>query len=87
MAVNRGWGGRSGEGSLGESGELLGGWEGVVDEDDMLVRPGAGRGGSKKDKGDTSKMEEFGQAEMYGGFPGLIFEVLRNGIVCQVQVY
>lgn len=87
MAVNRGWGGRSGEGSLGESGELLGGWEGVVDEDDMLVRPGAGRGMVKKDKSDGTKMEEFGQAEMYGGFPGLIFEVLRNGVVCQVQVY
>jgi isoleucyl-tRNA synthetase len=87
MAVNRGWGGRSGEGSLGESGELLGGWEGVVDEDDVLVRPGAGGWVARKDKGDASKMEEFGQAEMYGEFPGLIFEVLRNGIVCQVQVY
>jgi Uncharacterised protein family (UPF0183) len=74
MALNRGWG--AGE-SLTGSVELLGEWE------------DSGTGRRKRKGAPGSASEEgsgLGGAELYG-FPGLIFEVLRNGAVCDLLVY
>ena len=91
MAINRGWGGASTSDSMGGSGELLGGWEG--DDDDEMRRPANSPDKAKGKAKDGSSVEssgviaDAGQAQFFGGYPGMIFEVLRNGSVCQVQIY
>lgn len=91
MAINRGWGGASTSDSMGGSGELLGGFEG--DEDDQMIKRknSSGKGKGKAKEGSnadaTGVISDAGQAQFFGGYPGMIFEVLRNGTVCQVQIY
>jgi hypothetical protein len=61
--------------SPGSSCELLGGWEDSVGG----KRPDAISGGSEDIKG-------MGSTTLFG-FPGLVFEVLRNGSVSGVTVF
>lgn len=73
MVLNRGWGD-----SPGSSCELLGGWE------DSL-------GGKRKDAisdggGNLDEDNGLGNTTLFG-FPGLIFEVLRNGAVSGLTVF
>lgn len=72
MVLNRGWGD-----SPGSSCELLGGWE------DSL-------GGKRKDAiPDGSNLDEdngLGNTTLFG-FPGLIFEVLKNGAVSGLTIF
>jgi hypothetical protein len=72
MVLNRGWGD-----SPGSSCELLGGWE-----ESERRKPGssAGAGGKKFDGSEDSTTTLY-------GFPGLVFEVLRNGFVSAVTAY
>lgn len=72
MALNRGWGD-----SPGSSCELLGGWE-----------DGSGRK-SKFANASSGIIEgdgNVGNVELFG-FPGMIFEVLKNGAVSALTVY
>ncbi|KAK4166305.1 hypothetical protein QBC43DRAFT_313415 [Cladorrhinum sp. PSN259] len=71
MALNRGWGD-----SPGSSIEMLGGWE------DSTTRGGNPQHLGKK-KYDGS---EDSTTNLYG-FPGIVFEVLKNGFVSAVTVY
>lgn len=73
MVLNRGWGD-----SPGSSIELLGGWEG----DSVGM---SGRSGSRK-MGNDGVGGENSTTTLYG-FPGLVFEVLRNGFVSAVTVF
>ena len=72
MALNRGWGD-----SPGSSCELLGGWEDSSGKRSKLANAG-------------SVVAESGAAvgsvELFG-FPGMIFEVLKNGAVSALTVY
>jgi phagosome assembly factor 1 len=83
MVLNRGWG-REEVGTDSEWG-VVGGWE------DGGGGPG-GQGGSgsvvRKGNGgqDSVEAERLGEAEVYG-FPGLVFEVLKNGAVSCLMVY
>ncbi|KAF2454319.1 hypothetical protein BDY21DRAFT_291636 [Lineolata rhizophorae] len=89
MVLNRGWGD-----SPGSSCELLGGWEGEAD--------GTGQGGRRKAGGagvgdgdggqddsaaglGDSVEQGLGNTELFG-FPGLVFEVLKNGAVSCLTV-
>lgn len=71
MVLNRGWGD-----SPGSSCELLGGWE-------DSTGGGTGGGGITTRKFDGN---EDSTTTLYG-FPGLVFEVLRNGFVSAVTVF
>jgi isoleucyl-tRNA synthetase len=76
MVVNRGWG-REEAGTDSEWG-VVGGWE---------DGGGAGTGSVvKKGEGSQDETEKLGAAEVYG-FPGLVFEVLKNGAVSSLMVY
>jgi isoleucyl-tRNA synthetase len=70
MVVNRGWGRE--DVSVDSEWGVVGGWE------DSGRKGGGGGGGG-------SEMERIGGTEVYG-FPGLIFEVLKNGVVSSVMV-
>lgn len=72
MALNRGWGD-----SPGSSCELLGGWE-----DGSTKRNKFANAGSVMAEGDGS----VGHVELFG-FPGMIFEVLKNGAVSTLTIY
>lgn len=75
MVLNRGWGD-----SPGSSCELLGGWEdslGGKRNDDG--HGGNGGGGLDEENG-------LGNTTLFG-FPGLIFEVLKNGAVSGLTVF
>ncbi|CBX95046.1 hypothetical protein IAQ61_008485 [Plenodomus lingam] len=81
MALNRGWGD-----SPGSSCELLGGWE-----DGASARRGQGAGvASLMAQGSVVVGGEavggVGNVELFG-FPGLVFEVLKNGAVSGLTVY
>jgi hypothetical protein len=74
MALNRGWGD-----SPGSSIEFMGGWE----EEKGGRTPGmggAGKSGKRFEGGEESTTTLF-------GFPGLVFEVLRNGYVSALTVF
>ncbi|ERS96443.1 hypothetical protein HMPREF1624_07354 [Sporothrix schenckii ATCC 58251] len=87
MVLNRGWGD-----SPGSSIELLGGWE----ESQRVASSGAGRGGRGGGGGNAGtsgsstlrgvKGTEDSTTTLYG-FPGLVFEVLRNGYVSALTVF
>jgi hypothetical protein len=72
MALNRGWGD-----SPGSSCELLGGWEDGSGKKSKFANAGSGmvEGGGN-----------VGHVELFG-FPGMIFEVLKNGAVSSLTVY
>jgi hypothetical protein len=72
MPLNRGWGD-----SPGSSCELLGGWE-----DGTARRSKFTNAGSVLVDGAT----DVGNVELFG-FPGLVFEVLKNGAVSSLTVY
>ena len=72
MPLNRGWGD-----SPGSSCELLGGWE-----DGTARRSKFANAGSVLVDGAT----DVGNVELFG-FPGLVFEVLKNGAVSSLTVY
>ncbi|ORY10685.1 hypothetical protein BCR34DRAFT_566555 [Clohesyomyces aquaticus] len=72
MALNRGWGD-----SPGSSCELLGGWE-----DGSGKKSKFANAGSVIVDGDGN----VGNVELFG-FPGMIFEVLKNGAVSALTVY
>jgi hypothetical protein len=72
MALNRGWGD-----SPGSSCELLGGWE-----DGSGKKSKFANAGSVIYEGDGNP----GNVELFG-FPGMIFEVLKNGAVSSLTVY
>ncbi|KAF2192304.1 hypothetical protein K469DRAFT_620417 [Zopfia rhizophila CBS 207.26] len=72
MALNRGWGD-----SPGSSCELLGGWEDSSGRKSKFANTGSGI-----IEGD----ENVGNVELFG-FPGMIFEVLKNGAVSALTVY
>ncbi|KAF2110196.1 hypothetical protein BDV96DRAFT_528490 [Lophiotrema nucula] len=72
MALNRGWGD-----SPGSSCELLGGWE-----DGSGKKSKFASAGSVIVEGDGNP----GNVELFG-FPGMIFEVLKNGAVSSLTVY
>jgi hypothetical protein len=73
MVLNRGWGD-----SPGSSCEFLGGWEESGRAGPMP--PGAAGNGRKFDGSEDSTTTLY-------GFPGLVFEVLRNGFVSAVTVF
>ncbi|ROT40001.1 hypothetical protein SODALDRAFT_332153 [Sodiomyces alkalinus F11] len=78
MVLNRGWGD-----SPGSSVEFLGGWEdsgGQVGGGGCGGGGGGGGGAQRPDGGDESTTTLY-------GFPGLVFEVLKNGFVNTVTVY
>jgi isoleucyl-tRNA synthetase len=80
MVVNRGWG-REEVGTDSEWG-VVGGWEdggGAGAGAGSMVRKGEG-------SQDSAETEKLGAAEVYG-FPGLVFEVLKNGAVSCLMVY
>jgi hypothetical protein len=72
MALNRGWGD-----SPGSSCELLGGWEDGSAKKSKFVNPGSG---VFEGEGNVGNVELF-------GFPGMVFEVLKNGAVSSLTVY
>jgi hypothetical protein len=72
MALNRGWGD-----SPGSSCELLGGWEDGSGKKSKFANPGSGIS-----EGDGS----VGNVELFG-FPGMVFEVLKNGAVSSLTVF
>ncbi|KAG6030224.1 hypothetical protein E4U40_008041 [Claviceps sp. LM458 group G5] len=71
MALNRGWGD-----SPGSSCEFVGGWE-----------EGGGGGGGGGDTGGRRDVESGDSTTTLFGFPGLVFEVLRNNYVNTVTVF
>ena len=75
MVLNRGWGD-----SPGSSIELLGGWE----EGQRIIGGAGDQGGAGGARG--VKGTEESTTTLYG-FPGLVFEVLRNGFVSAVTVF
>jgi hypothetical protein len=72
MALNRGWGD-----SPGSSCELLGGWE-----DSSGKKSKFANAGSVLMEGAA----DVGNVELFG-FPGMVFEVLKNGAVSSLTVY
>lgn len=72
MALNRGWGD-----SPGSSVELLGGWEDGSGKKSKFADP---------DSGLVDGDGNVGNVELFG-FPGMIFEVLKNGAVTALTVY
>lgn len=74
MALNRGWGD-----SPGSSCELLGGWE---ETSGPRRPPQFAMKGSVVEE----SAKDVGNVELYG-FPGMIFEVLKNGAVSALTVY
>ncbi|TKA57291.1 hypothetical protein B0A49_11674 [Cryomyces minteri] len=74
MVVNRGWGD-----SPGSSCELLGGWE------EGVIVNGKAKPGANGDTGSGSEAG-VGNTELFG-YPGMVFEVLKNGTVCALTVY
>ncbi|KAF2867848.1 hypothetical protein BDV95DRAFT_610289 [Massariosphaeria phaeospora] len=72
MALNRGWGD-----SPGSSCELLGGWEDGSGKKSKFANAGSGM---VDGDGNVGNVELF-------GFPGMIFEVLKNGAVSSLTVY
>ncbi|KAH8728915.1 hypothetical protein GQ44DRAFT_645684, partial [Phaeosphaeriaceae sp. PMI808] len=72
MALNRGWGD-----SPGSSVELLGGWDEGSGKKSNFANPGSGM---VEIAGDVGNVELF-------GFPGMVFEVLKNGAVSALTVY
>lgn len=72
MALNRGWGD-----SPGSSVELLGGWEDGSTKKSKFANPGSGL---------VEGNDSVGNVELFG-FPGMIFEVLKNGAVSALTVY
>jgi hypothetical protein len=72
MALNRGWGD-----SPGSSCELLGGWDEASGKKSRFANPGSGM---VDGAGDVGNVELF-------GFPGMVFEVLKNGAVSALTVY
>ncbi|KAH9868270.1 hypothetical protein J1614_007342 [Plenodomus biglobosus] len=79
MALNRGWGD-----SPGSSCELLGGWEdGSSQRRNQGVASLVGQGSVV---GGAEGAADVGNVELFG-FPGLVFEVLKNGAVSALTVY
>ena len=78
MVVNRGWG-REEVGADSEWG-VVGGWEDGGAQTGSVVRKDAA--GTQ----DSAEAERLGAAEVYG-FPGLVFEVLKNGAVSCLMVH
>ncbi|KAF2635452.1 hypothetical protein P280DRAFT_493710 [Massarina eburnea CBS 473.64] len=72
MALNRGWGD-----SPGSSCELLGGWEESSGKKSKFANAGSGM---------FEVDDNVGNVELFG-FPGMIFEVLKNGAVSSLTVY
>jgi len=72
MVLNRGWGD-----SPGSSVELLGGWE---DSAGGKRVDAAGLGPLDAEQGGLGNTTLF-------GFPGLVFEVLKNGVVSGLTVF
>lgn len=72
MALNRGWGD-----SPGSSVELLGGWEDSSSRKNKSANAGSDL---LEGAGDVGNVELF-------GFPGMVFEVLKNGAVSSLTVY
>ncbi|KAF1975392.1 hypothetical protein BU23DRAFT_552366 [Bimuria novae-zelandiae CBS 107.79] len=72
MALNRGWGD-----SPGSSVELLGGWEDSSTKKSKFVNAGSGM---------IDGADDVGNVEIFG-FPGMVFEVLKNGAVSTLTVY
>jgi isoleucyl-tRNA synthetase len=73
MVLNRGWG-REDVGTDADWG-VVGGWE-----------EGGGKARGEGKDGEEREQEKMGAAELYG-FPGLVFEVLKNGAVSCLMVY
>ena len=83
MVLNRGWGD-----SPGSSCELLGGWEESAAAAAAAAGGEGSRGGGSNSGGGSGKGgrgEDF-STTLYG-FPGLVFEVLKNGYVSAVTVF
>jgi hypothetical protein len=76
MVLNRGWG-DSPESSV----EFLGGWEDSTGAGGQQHRSTSSGGG-----GDHDGSQGLGNTELFG-FPGLLFEVLKNGAVSCMTVY
>jgi hypothetical protein len=72
MALNRGWGD-----SPGSSCELLGGWDEGSGKKSRFANPGSGM---------VEGAADVGSVELFG-FPGMVFEVLKNGAVSSLTVY
>jgi hypothetical protein len=72
MALNRGWGD-----SPGSSCELLGGWDEGSGKKSRFANPGSGV---------VEGAADVGNVELFG-FPGMVFEVLKNGAVSSLTVY
>lgn len=72
MALNRGWGD-----SPGSSVELLGGWEEGSGKKSRFANPGSAV---------FEGAADVGNVELFG-FPGMVFEVLKNGAVSSLTVY
>ncbi|KAL1889910.1 hypothetical protein Sste5346_008637 [Sporothrix stenoceras] len=85
MVLNRGWGD-----SPGSSIELLGGWEESQRVAEGRGGRGGGAGGGGGDPGGSTlrgvKGTEDSTTTLYG-FPGLVFEILRNGYVSALTVF
>lgn len=77
MALNRGWGD-----SPGSSCELLGGWEDSSGGRGRVATAAVAAGGSVVVEG----VGDVGNVELFG-FPGMVFEVLKNGAVSALTVY
>jgi hypothetical protein len=72
MALNRGWGD-----SPGSSCELLGGWDEGSGKKSRFANPGSVV---------VDGVADVGNVELFG-FPGMVFEVLKNGAVSALTVY
>jgi hypothetical protein len=72
MALNRGWGD-----SPGSSCELLGGWDEGSGKKSRFANPGSIL---------VDGVADVGNVELFG-FPGMVFEVLKNGAVSALTVY
>lgn len=84
MVLNRGWGD-----SPGSSIELLGGWEDADLQNSVLLKGGDQDGVGDRDEGqnaDRDRKMGLGNTELYG-WPGLLFEVLKNDVVDCVTVF
>ena len=75
MVLNRGWGD-----SPGSSCELLGEWEDAAGEDESPRKSGSGQ------LGRSAENAVLGNTELHG-YPGLLFEVLKNDTVECLTVY
>lgn len=85
MAINRGWGD-----SPGSSCELLGGFEESTIEKTEQRNDGTKRYANSASEGKSGPEEHSVQglgSTMLFGFPGLIFEVMENDLICTLTVY